>query len=95
MNDLSTLIPTIAEHLHIAPSQLLFYLFVLNIAGRAIARRIPDDATGFWGFVRQSAAIFGVEIASRVTGNTTVADVAKASLATPPIPEKVAEERGA
>lgn len=87
--DPMSLIPAIAARLHVAPASLVFWIFVANIAARGIARRIPDDATGFWGFVRQSAAILGVEVASRVTSGVTVQDVAKASLDTQPITGKV------
>lgn len=87
--DPMSLIPAIAERLHVAPASLVFWIVAVNVAGRAIARRIPDDATGFWGFVRQSAAILGVEVASRVTSGVTVQDVAKASLDTQPITAKV------
>jgi hypothetical protein len=87
--DPTTILPTIAGFLHVQPSTLLFWIVALNIGGRAIARRIPSDATGFWGFVRQSAAILGVEVANRVTSGVTVTDVAKAALLTPPITDKV------
>jgi len=87
--DIVSIVPEIAARLHIAPSTLVFWLFVLNISARAIARRIPNDATGFWGFVRQSAAILGVEVQSRLTSGVTVTDVAKAALVTPPITQKV------
>lgn len=93
--DLMTFLPELAARLHVAPASLVFWLFVLSTAARGIARRIPNDATGFWGFVRQSAAILGVEVASRVTTGVTVADVAKASLQVPPIPEKLAEDEAA
>jgi len=87
--DIVSIIPEIAARLHVAPSTLVFWLFAINLAARGIARRIPNDATGFWGFVRQSAAILGVEVQSRVTSGVTVADVAKAALVTPPITGKV------
>jgi len=93
--DPATLIPMIAAKLHINPASLVFWLFVLNIAARGLARRIPNDATGFWGFVRQSAAILGVEVQSRVTSGVTVAAVAKASLETRPITDKVEAATGA
>lgn len=90
--DPMALIPEIAKRLHVAPSSLVFWVFAINIAARAIARRIPNDATGFWGFVRQTATILGVEVASRVTSGVTVGDVAKASLKVPPIPQQLAAD---
>ena len=93
--DIVSILPDIAARLHIAPATLLFWLVTLNVAARAVARRIPDDATGFWGFVRQSAKILGVEVSSRVTSGVTVADVAKASLETRPITDKVEAATGA
>jgi hypothetical protein len=93
--DLSTIVPTAAGLLHVTPATLVFWLFVINVAARGLARRIPNDATGFWGFVRQSAAIVGVEVANRVTNDVTVNDVAKAAVTTPPIKQKVEADTGA
>jgi len=92
--DPTTILPTIAGMLHVQPSTLLFWFFVLNVGGRALARRIPDDATGFWGFVRQSAKILGVEVQSRVTSGVTINDVAKQAMTTQPIADKVEAATG-
>jgi hypothetical protein len=89
-----TMIPEIAAHLGIAPSTLVFWIVVINVASRAISRRIPDDAVGFWGGVRQLTAILGAEVASRVTSGVTVKDVAKQAMATDPITAKVAAATG-
>ena len=92
--DPTTILPTIAGFLHVQPSTLLFWIVALNVGGRAVARRIPNDASGFWGFVRQSAAILGVEVQSRITAGVTVTDVAKQALGTQPITDKVAAATG-
>lgn len=89
-----TMIPEIAKHLGIAPSTLVFWIVVVNVASRAISRRIPDDAVGFWGGVRQLTAILGAEVASRVTSGVTVKDVAKQAMLTDPITAKVAAATG-
>lgn len=92
--DFFSIIPGIAEHLGVAPSALVFWVLVINVVSRVVARRIPDDAVGFWGFVRQLAAILGAEVSSRVTEGVTVKDVVKQTMATPPITEKVAAATG-
>jgi hypothetical protein len=89
-----TMIPQIAAAIGIAPSTLVFWVFVINVGSRAVTRRIPDDAVGFWGFVRQLTAILGAEVASRVTSGVTVKDVAKQALGTQPITDRVAEATG-
>lgn len=89
-----TMIPQIAAAIGIAPSTLVFWIVVVNVASRAITRRIPDDAVGFWGFVRQLTAILGAEVASRVTAGVTVKDVAKQAMGTQPITDKVAAATG-
>ena len=93
MIDIVNLLPEVAARLGIAPSSLLFWITVIVTAANALARRIPDDATGVLGAVRTVAGIIGVKVESRLTADATVADVAKAALKTPPITQKVAAER--
>lgn len=91
--DLLNLLPEIASRLGLAPSSLLFWLVVLSTVANAVSRRIPDDATGALGVVRDVASVLGVHVATRIAPGVTVQDVTKAALKTPPIPEKVAAER--
>ena len=87
--DFGSIVTQAAALVHMQPSTLLFWLLVINQGSRVAARRIPDNATGFWGFMRQTFAVLGTEVDSKLTADTTVKDVAKAALETPPIPEKV------
>lgn len=94
MNDLSDLVPIIANKFGLAPSTLLLLMFVLHRAAIFGSRRIPNDATGFWGFVRQTCAIFAVDPSARITSDVTVQDVAAKALTVPPIPQAVAADKG-
>lgn len=91
--DFISILPEAARLLNVQPSVLLFWLFIIVQAARAVSRSIPDTATGFAGFVRRLTAIVGVEVPTKVAPGVTVKDVAKAALATPPIPETVEEQK--
>ena len=93
--DVSMLAPELARLLGINPATLVLLIFVANRAGAIVARSIPNDAVGFWGFVRQLAAIVGTEVPSKLTKGVTVADAAKAAIQTPPITQKVEQATGA
>lgn len=71
-------IPQLANQFGIAPSQLIFYIGFVTFASNMAARLIPQDATGKLGAVRKVCAIVGAYVPSRVTGNISVTDVAKA-----------------
>lgn len=77
----------------IKPATLVLYIFVIVKLADMGARLIPNDATGFLGVVRKLCAIIGGYVSSRVTGGTTVNEVAAAALKTPPIPEVVEETK--
>lgn len=89
--DISNFIPQIATALGLAPATLLFLIFCINQAAKVGSRLIPNDATGFWAVLGRLCAIIGADPSSRITKGVSVQDVATAALATPPIPEKVAE----
>lgn len=91
---ISDLAPELAKFLHLQPSTLVLFIVVLNIACRAITRAIPDDAVGWLGAVRRATAVIAAEVDAKVTSGVTVKDVARASLATPPITDKVADATG-
>jgi hypothetical protein len=96
--DISALAPDLGKLLGINPSTLVLLLFIANVAARAATRSIPNDATGFWAFVRQICAIIGVEVSSKITSGVSVADVAAASLKTgaadaPPVTDKLTQEK--
>jgi hypothetical protein len=94
VTDFDNLVPLIAGRFGLAPSTLLLLVAGVHLAAKFGSRRIPNDATGFWGFVRQTCVIFGVDPSSRVTADVTVQDVAAKALATPPITQKVAADKG-
>ena len=87
--DPTNFLPVIAGWLHIAPSQLLLYIGMVISISTFITKLIPNDATGWLGVVRKIAAVPALYVRDRVTAGVTVADVAAASMATPPIPQKV------
>lgn len=89
--DISMLAPELAKLLGVQPSTLVLLIFALNVASRAITRAIPDNATGWQGFVRRLTAILAVEVSSRIAPGVTVKDVARAAADTQPITQKVAE----
>lgn len=87
----SDFIPYIAAHLGLSGPTLVFLIFCINQFAKVAARRIPDDATGWLGTLRDVAAWIGADPSSVLTSDgTTIKDVSKASLDTPPIPQKVA-----
>lgn len=87
--DLSMLAPDLAKLIGVQPSTLVLLLFIANRAAAAAARSIPNDAVGFWGFVRQLCAIVGTEVASKVTKGITVGDAAKAAIQTPQVAQNL------
>lgn len=48
-------------------------VFLFNFLGRAI----PDDAVGFWGFVRKVSKVLGLYLSNRVTNGCSQADLAR------------------
>lgn len=85
--DIVNLLPDAAKLLGIQPSTLLLILIIITTTANRTARLIPDNATGWKGVVRMVCAVIGVNVASRIAPGITVTDVAKAALATPPIPD--------
>ena len=86
---MTDIVPQIAALIGVNPSTLVLLIFVITTTANAGARLIPDDATGVLGVTRRVCKVIGVYVSSRITAGTTVNDVAKAALATPPIPGKV------
>ncbi len=87
--DPTNFLPVIAGWLHMAPSQLLLYIGALIATCNIVTKLIPNDAVGWLGTVRKVTAIPAMYVSSRVTSGVTIADVAAASMVTPPIPQKV------
>ena len=95
MDDFSALATHIANLFGITPSTFMLYLFLLNQFSRVAARKIPSDATGFWGGARQLFAILGAEVPNQITANATSTEVLTAAAKTPPIPEQIADDKAA
>lgn len=70
------LIPDVAGYLHMQPSSVLFFLGVIITGANALGRLIPNDATGFRGYVRAVCRFIGIVVANRVTSGVTMNDVA-------------------
>lgn len=66
--------------LGIDPSLLAALIPLLVFGFNAIARAIPEDATGFPKLIRQIAKVLGIYVSSRVTSGVKVTDVAKIAL---------------
>lgn len=95
MIDISALAPDLARLIGVQPSTLVLLLFLLSQGSRVLARRIPSDATGFWGFMRQTCAIIGFETPNTITSGTTSTEILSAAAKTPPIPEQIADDKAA
>lgn len=91
--DLGNLAPDLAKLFGVQPSTLVLLLIIVNRVAAAAARSIPNDAVGFWGFVRQLCAILGTEVASKVTKGVTVGDAARAVIETPALAKRIADAK--
>lgn len=64
---------------------------IVTISG-ALSRVIPNDATGFLGFIRVVASLIGIAPANRITSGVTVNDVAQSLLSPHDSKEEVTEQ---
>ena len=80
MNEIADFIPLAASALGLAPTTLLFGIFVVNQGAKVIGRLIPNNKKGPLGVVRKVANVLGADPSSRITGNITVQDAAKATI---------------
>lgn len=79
MNDILTYISQLTG---LQPATLVLLGGVIITVSNAVSRLIPDNATGFPGFIRTLTKIIGANVSSRVTAGVTVNDVARSLLAT-------------
>ena len=91
--DIANLVPEIAKAIGISPTTLLLLVMIITTAAKATARRIPDTATGWLGFVRRVCKVIGVQVNSQIAPGITMNDIAKASLAVPRIAENVVTKK--
>jgi len=94
MTDFGNLVPDLAELIGVQPSTLVLLIFIVTTVANAGARLIPNDAVGFWGWVRKICAFIGVHVSSRVAGGVTMNDIAAAALKTPSIGSKIVATTG-
>jgi hypothetical protein len=80
MNEFDLVVETIARALGLEGASLLATLAVISLVARLIGKRIPDDKTGWVGFVRDAAKIIGLYTSNRVTSGVSVTDVSKVLL---------------
>lgn len=83
-------VPWIAAHLGLSGSTLMMLILIVMQGAKVVGRRIPNDATGFWGQLRMICVVLGADPSSVVTTSAsgkpvTVQDVSTAALKTPPI----------
>lgn len=88
---LEHLIPNLAAWLHIQPATLLLYLGLICTGANLLGRYIPDNATGFWGYVRIVAKVIGMYAQNRVAPGIGHSDVIK-DIVGQTVKEEVKEE---
>lgn len=74
----------------VTPDTILFFIAVFVVGCNLVAKIIPETSTGFWGQARKIASVLGLYVSSRITAQTSVMDVAKATLREIPKVEKAA-----
>jgi hypothetical protein len=79
MNDILTYISQLTG---LQPATLVLLGGVIITVSNAVSRVIPDDSTGLLGFIRIVTKVIGANVSSRITGSTTINDVAKSLLKT-------------
>lgn len=80
MNEIANFIPLAASVLGIAPTTLLFGIFLVNQGAKVIGRLIPNNKKGPLRVVRKIANVLGADPSSRILPGVTVQDTAKAVL---------------
>src|SRR5690606_23433152 len=80
MNDLSGIeqyIPNLAALLGIEPSTALLLVGLIIAIANLGGRLIPDDKTGFLGFVREACKLIGLYASNRISSGLTVNKIAE------------------
>lgn len=80
MHDIANFVPLIAQLLGLAPTTLLFGIFLVNQGAKVLGRVIPNDKKGVLGVVRKVSKILGADPSSKITSGVSVQDIAKASI---------------
>lgn len=84
----------IVSQLHLDGVTLLMLLMMLSMVCQVIGKLIPDDATGWKGYVRQGAKIVGLYVSNRIQPGVSVTTVAKASVSqVPEVVDDLIEQR--
>src|SRR3546814_2878672 len=89
MNGIEDYIPDLAKLLGVEPSTALLIVGLLIALMNLGGRLIPDDATGWLGFVRKICKLVGLYASNRITSKLTVN---KSAETTVPIVNEMVEQ---
>lgn len=81
-------IPPIAQALGIEPATVLLLAGLTVMFANLFAKLIPDDRTGFLGFVRKICRFIGFAASNRIASGLTVNEIARTTV---PIIEHIGE----
>src|SRR3546814_2691257 len=80
MNGIEDYIPDLAKLLGVEPSTALLIVGLLIALMNLGGRLIPDDATGWLGFVRKICKLVGLYASNRITSKLTVNKIAETTV---------------
>src|SRR3546814_6501469 len=89
MNGIEDYIPDLAKLLGVEPSTALLIVGLLIALMNLGGRLIPDDATGWLGFVRKICKLVGLYASNRITSKLTVNKIAETTV---PIVNELGEQ---
>src|SRR3546814_10140508 len=89
MNGIEDYIPDLAKLLGVEPSTALLIVGLLIALMNLGGRLIPDDATGWLGFVRKICKLVGLYASTRITSKMTVNKIAETTV---PIVNELGEQ---
>src|SRR3546814_7803216 len=89
MNVIEYYIPDLANLLGVEPSTALLIVCLLIALMNLGGRFIPDDATGWLGFVRKICKLVGLYASNRITSKLTVNKIAETTV---PIVNELGEQ---
>src|SRR3546814_17956272 len=89
MNGIEDYIPDLAKLLGVEPSTALLIVGLLIALMNLGGRLIPDDATGWLGFVSKICKLVGLYASNRITSKLTVNKIAETTV---PIVNELGEQ---
>jgi hypothetical protein len=72
-----SLVMYLTNQLGLSGTTLLAVLATTSLVARLVGKAIPDDKTGFVGFVRDACKVIGLYISNRIESGVSVSKVAK------------------